>query len=136
MKLKQIFIIGAALTFLQALPVYISMFIPGMKNMLMEDAFGSEINYTKELNMMSDSFFLVVGMLYTGIAFAMIGAISIADITAKKRVSFLFFIITGFAALPDLISAIKSEPTAPLPVILMNLIVIGLFFYGSQKATE
>ena len=112
------------------------MVIPDMKNMLMEDAFGSEINYTKELTMMSDSFFLVVGTLYTGIAFAMIGAISIADITAKKRVSFLFFIITGFAALPDLISAIKSEPTAPLPVILMNLIVIGLFFYGSQKATE
>ncbi|MDB2538925.1 hypothetical protein N9X23_00960 [Flavobacteriales bacterium] len=136
MKLKQIFIVGAALTFLQALPVYISMFIPDMKNMLMEDAFGSEINYTKELNMMSDSFFLVVGTLYTGIAFAMIGAISIADITAKKRVSFLFFIITGFTALPDLISVIKSEPTAPLPVILMNLIVIGLFFYGSQKATE
>ncbi|MDC0520581.1 hypothetical protein OAN44_00470, partial [Flavobacteriales bacterium] len=131
-----IFIVGAALTFLQALPVYISMFIPDMKNMLMEDAFGSEINYTKELNMMSDSFFLVVGTLYTGIAFAMIGAISIADITAKKRVSFLFFIITGFTALPDLISVIKSEPTAPLPVILMNLIVIGLFFYGSQKATE
>ena len=48
MKLKQIFTIGSALTFLQALPVYISMVIPDMKNMLMEDAFGSEINYTKE----------------------------------------------------------------------------------------
>ena len=35
MKLKQIFTIGAALTFLQALPVYISMVIPDMKNMLM-----------------------------------------------------------------------------------------------------
>ena len=130
MKLKQIFII-----LMQNITVKIQslfkIFFVGNLN-----AFGSEINYTKELTMMSDSFFLVVGMLYTGIAFAMIGAISIADITAKKRVSFLFFIITGFTALPDLITAIKSEPTAPLPVILMNLIVIGLFFYGSKKATE
>ena len=85
---------------------------------------------------MFDSFMLVVGLLYSGIAFAMIGARSISDFTAKKRVSFLFFVIAGFSALPDLISSIKGEPTAPLPVILMNVAVIGLLFYGSQKAVE
>ena len=102
----------------------------------MEDAFGSKINHTKELTMMMDSFMLVVGLLYTGIAFVMIGTRSISDRTAKKRVSFLFFVIAGFAALPDLIAAIKAEPIAPLPLILMNLVVIGLLFYGSQKASE
>ena len=136
MKLKHIFTITAVLTFLQALPVYIAMVMPEMKDMLMEDAFGTEINVTKELTMMMDSFMLVVGLLYTGIAFAMIGARSVSDLTSKKRISFLFFVIAGFAALPDLIAALKGEPTAPLPVILLNLAVIGLLFYGSQKATE
>ena len=134
MKLKHIFTIAASLTFLQALPIYIAMVKPEFKDLLLADAFGKKIDMTKELGIMFDSFMLVVGLLYSGIAFAMIGARSISDLTAKKRVSFLFFVIAGFSALPDLISSIKGEPTAPLPVILMNVAVIGLLFYGSQKA--
>ena len=136
MNLKQIFTVAAVLTFLQALPIYIAMVIPEMKDILMEDAFGTEINYTKELTMMMDSFMLVVGLLYTGIAFAMIGASSISDLTSKKKMSFLFFVIAGFGALPDLIGALKGDPTAPIPVIILNLAVVGLLFYGSQKATK
>jgi len=28
-----------------------------------------------------------------------------------------------------------GQPTAPLPVIIMGLITLGLFYYGSKKGT-
>jgi hypothetical protein len=43
--------------------------------------------------------------------------------------------LQGFFALPDLISVLKGEPTAPLPVIMMGLVTMGLFYYGSKKGT-
>jgi hypothetical protein len=41
----------------------------------------------------------------------------------------------GFFALPDLINAFAGKPTAPLPVILLNLAALGLLLYGSKKGT-
>ena len=60
---------------------------------------------------------------------------SFTEINTLKRMSFLFFVLQGFFALPDLISFLKGEPTAPLPVIIMGLITLGLFYYGSKKGT-
>jgi len=66
MKIKTIFKINIALIFLQALPLYISLFSIDFKMTLMGDFFG---------------------------------------------------------------------PSAPLPVIIMGLISVGLFYYGSKKGT-
>ena len=44
------------------------------------------------------------------------------------------FNLAGFLHF-DLISAFKGEPTAPLPVIVLGLIGLGLFYYGSRKGT-
>jgi predicted membrane channel-forming protein YqfA (hemolysin III family) len=49
--------------------------------------------------------------------------------------SFLFFVLFGFFNLPDLISFFTGQPTAPLPVIIMGLLSLGLFYYGSRKGT-
>ena len=48
---------------------------------------------------------------------------------------FLLFALTGFFALPDLINVFTGQPTAPLPVILMGLVTLGLFYFGSKKGT-
>ena len=47
----------------------------------------------------------------------------------------IFFVISGFFALPDLIAFFSGDPTAPLPVIILGLITFGLFYYGSKKGT-
>ena len=33
------------------------------------------------------------------------------------------------------VGLLKGEPTAPLPVIIMCLITLSLFYYGSKKGT-
>jgi hypothetical protein len=41
----------------------------------------------------------------------------------------------GFFALPDLVNAFSGKPTAPLPVIVLNLVALALLYYGSKKRT-
>jgi predicted membrane channel-forming protein YqfA (hemolysin III family) len=65
----------------------------------------------------------------------MYGSLSFNEENVLKRLCFLFFVIMGFFGLPDLIGFIKGDPTAPLPVIAMNLIAIAVLFYGAKKGT-
>ena len=85
---------------------------------------------------MFETFALVVGLIVVGMIFLIVGATSITDLDTLKRLSFLFFVLAGFFYLPDLISFIKGDPTAPLPVIILGLVTMGLFYYGSKKATS
>ena len=133
MKIKTIFKINIALIFLQGLPLFISWFSPEFKTMLLGDAFGS--NPSSDAILMFDQFALVLGLVVIGIITAIYGSLSFNDLEVLKRLSLLYFAIAGFFALPDLISAIKGEPTAPLPVIILGLISVGLFYYGSKKGT-
>lgn len=133
MKIKTIFRINIALIFLQGLPLFISLFSPEFKMMLVGDAFGN--NPSTDAIMMFDQFALVLGLVIVGIMALIYGSLSFNDITVLRRLSLLYFALAGFFALPDLISAIKGEPTAPLPVIVLGLIGLGLFYYGSRKGT-
>ena len=63
------------------------------------------------------------------------GSLSFNDEGTLKRLSLLFFALAGFFALPDLINVLSGQPTAPLPVIILGLISMGLFYYGSKKGT-
>ncbi len=133
MKIKTIFWICISLIFLQGLPLFLSIISPEFKLTLVSDAFGS--NPSEDAIIIFNTFALVVGLLVIGIIFLIIGTMSFTEINTLKRMSFLFFVLQGFFALPDLISFLKSEPTAPLPVIIMGLITLGLFYYGSKKGT-
>ncbi len=82
---------------------------------------------------MFDQFILVLGFAAVGFITMIFGSLSFKDLEILKRLSFLFFVFSGFWALPDLVSVIKGDPTAPLPVIILGLIQMGLFYYGSQK---
>ena len=84
---------------------------------------------------MFETFALVLGLTIIGIMFLIFGSMSFNDIDVLKRLSFLFFVISGFFALPDLIAFFSGDPTAPLPVIILGLITLGLFYYGSKKGT-
>jgi len=133
MKIKTIFWICISLIFLQGLPLLLSIISPEFKLTLVSDAFGS--NPSEDAMIIFNTFALVVGLLVIGIIFLIIGTMSFTEINTLKRMSFLFFVLQGFFALPDLISFLKGEPTAPLPVIIMGLITLGLFYYGSKKGT-
>jgi predicted membrane channel-forming protein YqfA (hemolysin III family) len=133
MNIKTIFKINIVLIFLQALPLYISLFSPEFKMMLTADFFGSEPS--RDAIMMFEQFALVLGFIILGIIFLIYGTLSFNDINVLKRMSFLFFVLFGFFNLPDLISFFMGQPTAPLPVIIMGLVSLGLFYYGSRKGT-
>ena len=133
MNIKTIFKINIALLFLQALPLYISLFSPEFKMMLTTDAFGSDPS--PDAIIIFEQFALVLGLLVLGIISLVYGSLSFTDINVLKRISFLLFALSGFFALPDLINVFTGQPTAPLPVIIMGLITLGLFYYGSKKGT-
>ena len=59
--------------------------------------------------------------------------LSIRDLSALRRLSFLLFVIMGFLALPDLIFGISGKPTAPIPVIIANLLTMGILLYGDKR---
>ena len=101
--------------------------------MLLVDVFGD--NPSSDSIMIFDQFTLVLGLLIIGIVTFIYGTLSFNDLVTLKRLSLLFFALTGFLALPDLINVFLGQPTAPLPVIIMGLITIGLFYYGSKKGT-
>ena len=133
MKIKTIFKINIALIFLQGLPLFISLFSPEFKMMLLGDVFGN--NPSDDAIIMFDQFALVLGLVIIGIIILIYGSLSFNDIKILRRLSLLYFALAGFFALPDLINALKGEPTAPFPVIILGLIGLGLFYYGSRKGT-
>ena len=133
MKIKTIFKINIVLIFLQALPLFISWFSPEFKMMLLGDFFGD--NPSADAITMFDQFSLVLGLVVIGIISLIYGSLSFNDLAILKRLSLLYFALAGFFALPDLISAINGDPTAPLPVIFFGLIGVVLFYYGSKKGT-
>jgi len=133
MKIKTIFKINIALLFLQAIPLYISLFSPEFKMMLTSEAFGSDPS--PDALIIFEQFALVIGLLVLGVISLLYGSLSFNDVGVLKRLSFLFFALSGFFALPDLINVFTGQPTAPLPVIIMGLVTVGLFYYGSKKGT-
>ena len=118
---------------LQVLPLIISLFSPEFKIMLMTDAFGDEPS--KDAVVMFEQFALVLGLTVIGIIILLYGSLSFNDEATLRRLSLLFFALAGFFALPDLINVINGQPTAPLPVIILGLLSMGLFYYGSKKGT-
>ena len=133
MKIKTIFKINIILIFIQAIPLILSLFIPDVLNALVLDAFGEAPS--PDAIKMFETFSLVLGLTIIGIIFLIYGSLSFNDLGVLKRLSFLFFVLAGFFSLPDLINFFRGDPTAPLPVIILGLITLGLFYYGSKKGT-
>jgi len=133
MKIKTIFKINIVLIFLQALPLIISWFSPEFKMMLLGDFLGD--NPSADAITMFDQFSLVLGLVVIGIIALIYGSLSFNDLDVLKRLSLLYFALAGFFALPELINVINGKPTAPLLGIVIGLIGLGLFYYGSRKGT-
>ena len=133
MKIKTAIRLSLALMLLQLLPLFISLFSPEFMNVLVADAFGD--SPSSDAIVMFETFALVVALMGIGICFLMYGSLSFEEESVLKRLCFLFFVIMGFFGLPDLIGFLKGNPTAPLPVIAMNLTAIIVLYYGSKKGT-
>ncbi|MDA9072132.1 hypothetical protein N9J85_00410 [bacterium] len=100
---------------------------------LMGDFLGSDPS--PDALIMFDQFALVLGLTILGIISLIYGALSFSDIRVLQRISFLLYAVTGFFALPELINVFTGQPSAPLPVIIMGVTSVGLFYYGSKKGT-
>ena len=133
MNIKTIFKINMVVISFQVLPLIISLFSPEFKMMLISDAFDE--NVSEDTIVMFEQFALVLGLIVIGIITVIYGTLSFNDLDTLKRLSLLFFALAGFFALPDLINVFTGQPTAPIPVIILGLISMGLFYYGSQKGT-
>ncbi|MBH45509.1 MAG: hypothetical protein CMC93_02705 [Flavobacteriaceae bacterium] len=133
MKIKTIFKTCAVLFLIQGLPLFLSVFFPEFKMMLISESFGA--TPSADAVTMFETFALVVGLFILGVFFLLIGVTSISELETLKRLSFLLFVLAGFFALPDLIGFINGDPTAPLPIIILGLITLGLLYYGSKKGT-
>jgi predicted membrane channel-forming protein YqfA (hemolysin III family) len=112
-------------------PLILSMFSVDIKTMLLADTFGSEIS--KDAVLMFETFAFVLSSVIIGVICLILGSLSIRDLSALRRLSFLLFVMMGFLALPDLIFGISGKPTAPIPVIIANLLTMGILLYGAKR---
>ncbi len=134
MKIKTIFKIVIAIGILQIMPLIISLFSPDFSLMLTTDTFG--FTPSDDAMLMFENFALVLSFVFVGIIFHMIGAMSFNDESVLRRLSFLYFVLFGFLSATDLVAAIQgSNMAAPIPVIILGLISLGLLYYGSKKGT-
>ncbi len=131
MKIKTIFWIAITCIFVQLLPLLATFFSPEFKLMLVSDAFGNEPS--SDAITMFDQFAFVLSFVGLGFISMIFGAFSFDDLESLRKVSFLFFIFSIFWTLPDLLNIILGEPAAPIPIIILGLIQVGLFYYGSKK---
>ncbi len=131
MRIKTIFWIASLLLFFQVLPLIGTMFSDELKSSLITDALGLDVS--NDTIIMFDTFALVVSSTVVGIIFLILGSLRIRNLSALRRLSFLLFVVMGFFALPDLIFWIIGKPTAPLPVILANLLTMGILIYGAKR---
>ena len=131
MKIKTIFWIAITCIFVQLLPLLATFFSPEFKLMLVSDVFGNEPSY--DAITMFDQFAFVLSFVGLGFISMIFGAFSFDDLESLRKVSFLFFIFSIFWTLPDLLNLILVEPAAPIPIIILGLIQVGLFYYGSKK---
>ena len=131
MKIKTIFWIAITCIFVQLLPLLATFFSPEFKLMLVSDAFGNEPS--SDAITMFDQFAFVLSFVGLGFISIIFGAFSFDDLESLRKVSFLFFIFSIFWTLPDLLNIILGEPAAPIPIIILGLIQVGLFYYGSKK---
>ena len=134
MKIKTIFKIVIAIGLLQIMPLIISLFSPEFSLMLTTDTFG--FAPSEDAMLMFENFALVLSFVFIGIIFHMIGAMSFNDESVLRRQSFLYFVLFGFLSLTDLVAVVQgSNMSAPIPVILLGLVSLGLLYYGSKKGT-
>ena len=131
MKIKTIFWIAITCLFIQLLPLLTTFFSPEFKLMLVSDVFGNEPS--SDAITMFDQFAFVLSFVGLGFISMIFGAFSFDDLESLRKVSFLFFIFSIFWTLPDLLNLILGEPAAPIPIIILGLIQVGLFYYGSKK---
>tara|TARA_Y100000746_G_C15322165_1_gene374178 strand:+ start:169 stop:573 length:405 start_codon:yes stop_codon:yes gene_type:complete len=131
MKIKTIFWIAITCLFIQLLPLLGTFFSPEFKLMLVSDAFGNKPS--SDAITMFDQFAFVLSFVGLGFISMIFGAFSFDDLESLRKVSFLFFIFSIFWTLPDLLNLILGEPAAPIPIIILGLIQIGIFYYGSKK---
>ena len=131
MKIKTIFWIAITCIFVQLLPLLATFFSPEFKLMLVSDAFGNEPS--SDSITMFDQFAFVLSFVGLGFISMIFGAFSFDDLESLRKVSFLFFIFSIFWTITDLLNLILGEPAAPIPIIILGLIQVGLFYYGSKK---
>ena len=98
MRIKTIFIVVSILLLFQVAPLILSLFSVDIKTMLLADTFGAEVSNDGVL--MFETFSFVLSSVIIGIICLILGSLSIRNLSALRRLSFLLFVVMGFLALP------------------------------------
>ena len=131
MRIKTIFIIVSFLLLFQVAPLVLSLFSVNIKTNLLIETLGRDVS--NDAVLMFETFAFVLSSTIVGIICLILGSLSIRNLSALRRISFLLFVIMGFLALPDLIFGILGRPTAPISVIIVNLLTMGILLYGAKR---
>ena len=94
MRIKTIFIVVSILLLFQVAPLILSLFSVEIKTMLLADTFGSEVSNDGVL--MFETFSFVLSSVIIGIICLILGSLSIRNLSALRRLSFLLFVVMGF----------------------------------------
>ena len=133
MKLKNIFIISGILTLLmQIFPIILASLIPSVKEFFIIDGFGESMLQNTEGLIVVDTFLSVMGFMGAAIVVPIFGALRIKDLNAKRIIS-PFGIMLFLVAMPDYIGIVSDEPHAPIFIMILNVLVYALLFYGWEK---
>ena len=137
MKLKYILIISGIITLLmQIFPIILASLIPSVKEFFIVDGFGKSMLQNTEGLIVVDTFLSVMGFMGAAIVVPIFGALRIKDLNAKKELSLLFGIMLFLVAMPDYIGVVSDEPHAPIFIMILNVLVYALLFYGWKKGTN
>ena len=137
MKLKYILIISGIITLLmQIFPIILASLIPSVKEFFIVDGFGESMLKNTEGLIVIDTFLSVMGFMGAAIVVPIFGALRIKDLNAKKELSLLFGIMLFLVAMPDYIGVVSDEPHAPIFIMILNVLVYALLFYGWKKGTN
>ena len=121
---------------IQIFPIILASLLPSVKEFFIVDGFGESMLQNTERLIVVDTLLSVMGFMEAAIVVPIFGALRIKDLNAKKELSLLFGIMLFLVAMPDYIGFVSDEPHAPIFIMILNVLVYALLFYGWIKGTN
>ena len=131
-RLKTLFTITLVIDILATVPLFLMMFIPGMKEEMVYSQFSgmTENELAKEV---SDLFHFVFTFIALAMVIAVAASIRIAVLEAAKTAAMLLFIVHLGWVLPDWVNLAMGGAHPPIAVMLLSTVPVIALAYGWKK---
>lgn len=131
-RLKTLFTITLVIDILATAPLFLMMFMPGMKEEMVYGQFSgmTENELAKEV---SDLFHFVFTFIAVAMVIAVAASIRIAVLEAAKTAAMLLFIVHLGWVLPDWVNLAMGGAHPPIAVMLLSTVPVIALAYGWKK---